>query len=1024
MDFNSSEQRNSGRNANQEMEDQGMRLNIMNNPYGNNRYEIDRMNNINNMDNNNSYIQPNFSNNIENNQIRGNYNNNSMNLANIAIPNQNVSMRNNLNLNNKMDYSNQLSLFNQINDNYNRNINNDFTNRIQNNFPNNYTNSNTYSNNFNNNSNRNTYLYKNNIQNNNIPKNNNNYNNRIRQMNNNFYNNLNMYNNPKNSFNNQMEYNSFSNDLTPNFHNFSLQLYNDNDYPQNNKNIELNIPNNNSQDNSIMFKNEIITHQNNDNFYDDKQREINNDNNSFFNNPNIDFNNKNLNNNNFNTNEYNNPNSNNFSNNECQNLNINNYFNRNLNESDLNNYLVSEKEEDIKKLQVSLFNFHKIIEYKIEIDLSFKLGTNFLDMLKDHEIPVLCYFKNKNALNKDIIKIEEELMNYNIGNFERIRFITISQDIINQMINKIGYIKTKEDEEIINNIKKINSISNNNNVIFCYNKDIFYSNNIMSLYSPHILIKKKDITSIFLNDNQKYLSIYDFQYIHLHKNDDHIFKKLLEKRVSEFNSNSFNKNFTGFFKNYMYTVMDKDIVENKLKFTNFKLLIDQLLCNPSEINSISEKEKLNNMGFINVDNIQYLEGLSFKETILYIILNRLQEYIQLPNIIFYECYRNIKGERIVVSNKGLLNGYQKIDYALYSKENFSFDEQFESPLYVQAEYFYNSDKQFVVNDNYYLFKIHQNRLYFFEFKYSLEIFNQTKNQINEQNIKSQINEQDIQGPKNPEKFLEDLIGKCREFKSLYEEMFSIPKNTQIEIIIFYDDIISDILTSCQEKIKSLIANDNIKFSIVYVLPSYPYFFHQLTQEKEQKIEKLRIEYEEMKKKLEDFDEMKKILEDFDETKKKFIEVEKRNEENQKKLNYNGEIQNKFIEMDKKYDEIKKKLEKKEKNDEIISKGDKYEEMNNNLENIDEIENNFNDIKKIIDSNDKFKNNVENFNEIKKKLKDFEETKNNYYEQKKFIENKEEKEKTIEEEKKIKDNLNEVKKKLKKINETLLNLINN
>ena len=137
----------------------------------------------------------------------------------------------------------------------------------------------------------------------------------------------------------------------------------------------------------------------------------------------------------------------------------------------------------------------------------------------------------------------------------------------------------------------------------------------MSLYSPHILIKKKDITSIFLNDNQKYLSIYDFQYIHLHKNDNHIFKQLLEKRVSEFNFNNFNfnKENTGFFKNYMYTIMDKDIVEDKLKISNVEILKKELLCNQSEVNSITGKNNLNNIGFIHVDNIKYLKSLSLKK---------------------------------------------------------------------------------------------------------------------------------------------------------------------------------------------------------------------------------------------------------------------------------------------------------------------------------------------------------------------------------------------------------------------------
>ena len=75
----------------------------------------------------------------------------------------------------------------------------------------------------------------------------------------------------------------------------------------------------------------------------------------------------------------------------------------------------------------------------------------------------------------------------------------------------------------------------------------------MSLYLPHILKDKKDITSIFLNENQKQLSIYDFQYMYSHKGE-HIFKKLLEKRVSQFNNRNLDKKIYGFHENYMYTI--------------------------------------------------------------------------------------------------------------------------------------------------------------------------------------------------------------------------------------------------------------------------------------------------------------------------------------------------------------------------------------------------------------------------------------------------------------------------------------
>ena len=195
----------------------------------------------------------------------------------------------------------------------------------------------------------------------------------------------------------------------------------------------------------------------------------------------------------------------------------------------------------------------------------------------------------------------------------------------------------------------------------------------MSLYLPHILKDKKDITSIFLNENQKQLSIYDFQYMYSHK-DEHIFKKLLEKRVSQFNDGNFDKTIYGFHENYMYTMMDKEIVENKLKKTDMKMLKEKLLPNKSEIYSLnSNKPSKNEEYIILTNNIKYLERLSFEQTILYGILTRLNEYTQLPNIIFYECYMNINGERIIKSNEKILPGYQEIDYAFYSVKDFCFE---------------------------------------------------------------------------------------------------------------------------------------------------------------------------------------------------------------------------------------------------------------------------------------------------------------------------------------------------------------
>ena len=86
----------------------------------------------------------------------------------------------------------------------------------------------------------------------------------------------------------------------------------------------------------------------------------------------------------------------------------------------------------------------------------------------------------------------------------------------------------------------------------------------MSLYLPHVLKEKKSIASIFINEDQKNLSIYDFQYTYSHLNK-HIFKDLLEKRIIQLNNKELNEKTYGFYKNYMYTIMEKEIVEKKNK---------------------------------------------------------------------------------------------------------------------------------------------------------------------------------------------------------------------------------------------------------------------------------------------------------------------------------------------------------------------------------------------------------------------------------------------------------------------------
>ena len=66
----------------------------------------------------------------------------------------------------------------------------------------------------------------------------------------------------------------------------------------------------------------------------------------------------------------------------------------------------------------------------------------------------------------------------------------------------------------------------------------------------------------------------------VYNNEHCLFIKILQRRIQQFNDNKFNekneKNF-GFYKNNMYTTIDKDIIEEILKETTFQELKNNLL---------------------------------------------------------------------------------------------------------------------------------------------------------------------------------------------------------------------------------------------------------------------------------------------------------------------------------------------------------------------------------------------------------------------------------------------------------------
>ena len=285
--------------------------------------------------------------------------------------------------------------------------------------------------------------------------------------------------------------------------------------------------------------------------------------------------------------------------------------------------------------------------------------------------------------------------------------------------------------------------------------------------------------------------------------------------------------------------MDEDIIEQKLYEDNIGNLKKELT------GSLSQMEEFKNQSICTNNrpyelfnkNMNFLkDDLTYEELILYIILERLEKKYEIfPRIIFYEYYLTIKGEKVIISNK-IEKGYSEIDYVLYSKANYKYDNK--SPLISQKRY---TNEKSYFNEK---FEIKENILYFFELKSSLYSFdNETFN---------------------------GLLNKFKEFTYLYESRGWIDKKTKKEIILIYDSELADkVINEYENKIKEFIQNNKeFSFSVVYSISSFSFFSHNSAINK----------YLEIKSQIEENE--KKFEEELKENKKKFDEKLKENEKKQ------------------------------------------------------------------------------------------------------------------------------------------------
>ena len=144
--------------------------------------------------------------------------------------------------------------------------------------------------------------------------------------------------------------------------------------------------------------------------------------------------------------------------------------------------------------------------------------------------------------NKKVDFILKLLKNY-IGAYDKIDFPSISIENIKQRAKIVNYVLTKEDNEILDNTKNYQSESK-----FLENRLMLYSNDKMSIYYPHMIKTTNNITSIFLDENQKKLSIFDFLYIYSHQNKEHIFKNFCKKEFQNLIRKNMIKRFMVFSK--------------------------------------------------------------------------------------------------------------------------------------------------------------------------------------------------------------------------------------------------------------------------------------------------------------------------------------------------------------------------------------------------------------------------------------------------------------------------------------------
>ena len=567
----------------------------------------------------------------------------------------------------------------------------------------------------------------------------------------------------------------------------------------------------------------------------------------------------------------------------------------------------NEEQENKKKYKKEIDSIYNRNLWKVNKTLKNKIKVfDSKDNLENKEEIIIYITKNK---ANDFI---EKLNEIKAVIFEDLKIPKITYEMIEQKIKNTKYEKTEEDNILLKDYEKNYKLKDK----IYYNKYMFYSQNKISLFTPHIIKARKNIMSLFFPEK---LNSSDFQYKDYHKNiNNDIFLNLLKLRINQFNDyekkdgkitdKRYNEKIFGFNKSYLYSTMDEDILSEKLNVFNINSLFENLTAPKSQIYT-SGKENARNYYEIFNRNTNFLKGLTYEELILYIILNKIEnKYEIFPRILFYEYYLTINGEKVVVSDK-IEPGYSEADFAFYSKCDYKYEEE---PLIIQKKYQYDN----IYNNLSYSnesFEIKSNTLYFIECKSSFNL----------------SGEDEVKRHLIYEEFFTKLFNKYKVFIHLYESKNWIKEDTKREILLIYDNDIIEISEDIEDIINNLLKeNPNCTFKIIYTLKSYPYFSHSIAIRKHnqltQKYNKLSKKNEELSKKNEELS--KKIEEILKDNKKREEENKKIKEQLDNLYKKNG-----F--------EINNKVENNEKKNEVSQNAESQnQEIKNNLTNNNRIEN--------------------------------------------------------------------------------------